>query len=150
MSALVSGVARVESGIDLATAAWLKRPPRLSRMDRPCGLAMYLLERLLLDAGISPGGPDWIPERVGVTVGTSLGCHQVNEEYFRGMIEGGAAGASPRLFSYTLPSSPLGEVSIAACARGPAQTFVSGAHAGLEAFDAARRLCEEGLAALGK
>ncbi len=141
-SVVITGASRVTGDVDLATARWERKPPRLARMDRLCGLALLAAERALRDADLRA----WAPERASILVGTAFGCHATNEEYFRGYLAHGPTAASPRLFSYTLPSSPLGEVSIHFDARGPAETFVSGAHAGVEALIAARRLCAGGQA----
>ncbi|HEX2571045.1 MAG TPA: beta-ketoacyl synthase N-terminal-like domain-containing protein [Polyangia bacterium] len=119
-------------------------------MDRLCALALTAVEAALQDAGWTPA--TWAPwaaergERVGVVFGTAYGCHATNEEFYRGLLAEGPRGASPRLFAYTLPSSPLGEISIHIGARGPAQTLASGGHAGLEAVGHAGALCRAGRA----
>jgi 3-oxoacyl-[acyl-carrier-protein] synthase II len=140
----VSGVAVVDAAADPRQARWRTKPPRLARMDRACTLALLAAEAALADAGAAP---DWDGARVGVVVGTAFGCHATNEEYYRGALDP-ARGASPRLFAYTLPSSPLGEVSIHLGARGPAEAVVSGGHAGVEAVARAGRLCAAGRADL--
>lgn len=114
-------------------------------MDRLCALALTAAEAALQDAGWTPAtwGP-WVAEndeRVGVVFGTAYGCHATNEDFYRGLLAEGSRGASPRLFAYTLPSSPLGEITIHLGARGPAQTLTSGCHAGLEAVGHAGALC---------
>ena len=72
-------------------------------------------------------------ERTAIVFGTAYGCHATNEDYYRGWLKEGLAGASPRLFAYTLPSSPAGEISIHYGIRGPATTVAPGLHAGLAA-----------------
>ncbi|MSP59549.1 MAG: hypothetical protein EXR72_04255 [Myxococcales bacterium] len=141
-----TGAARIEPhpvDADVKPARWAHRPARLARMDRLCGLALVAADAALLDAGIDPSG--WDGDRVGIVVGTAFGCHATNEEYYRGLLEGGVRGASPRLFAYTLPSSPAGELTIHYGARGPSETVVSGRHAGVEAASRAARLCAAGL-----
>jgi hypothetical protein len=88
----------------------------------------------------------WSGERVAVVFGTSYGCHATDDEFFRGVIAEGARGASPRLFAYTLPSSPLGEITIHYGARGSALAIASGDTAGLEALARAWSLVAEGRA----
>jgi 3-oxoacyl-[acyl-carrier-protein] synthase II len=91
--------------------------------------------------------PGWNGERTAVVMGTAFGCHATNEDYYRGVIAGGAGGgASPRLFAYTLPSSPVGEISIHYGIRGPASAVTSGRHAGVDALVVAARELEAGRA----
>lgn len=146
---LVTGLHSASAEVDLAAVRWDRKPPRLSRMDRLSALALVAAEGALRDAGLealAPGAPEG--ERVAVVVATAYGCHATNEEYYRGIVREGPPAASPRLFAYTLPSSPLGEVSIHVGARGPAETLSSGRHAGLEALGRARSLLAEGRADL--
>jgi hypothetical protein len=109
-------------------------------MDRLCALSLCAVDAALLDAHIDPGAASWPAERCGVTLGTAFGCHATNEDYYRGLCaEPGLA--SPRLFAYTLPSSPVGELSIHYRALGPATTLATGLGAGVEVLlDAARHL----------
>jgi 3-oxoacyl-[acyl-carrier-protein] synthase II len=114
----------------LTPAKWATQPARLARMDRLCALALVATDAALLDAGLS----DVSGERTAIVLGTAFGCHATNEEYYRGLLKEGPAGASPRLFAYTLPSSPVGEISIHYGIRGPATTAAPGLHAGLAAI----------------
>jgi 3-oxoacyl-[acyl-carrier-protein] synthase II len=123
----------------LTPARWTYAPARLMRMDRLCALALVACDAALADAG----APALDGDATAVVFGTVYGCHATNEDYERSR----AQGASPRLFAYTLPSSPTGEVAIHYRLRGPALTFASGATAPLDALDAARRLVADGRAA---
>jgi hypothetical protein len=114
----------------LQPARWAHKPAKLSRMDRLCALALVAADGALIDAG----SPPLDPERTAVVFGSAYGCHATNEEYYRGLCAEGPAGASPRLFAYTLPSSPVGEISIHYGIRGPATTACPGWHAGLAAL----------------
>jgi hypothetical protein len=115
----------------LQPARWAAQPARLARMDRLCALGLVAVDGALLDAGLPDG--TWNGERTAIAFGTAYGCHATNEEYYRGLLAQGAAGASPRLFAYTLPSSPAGEISIHYGVRGPATTLAPGLTAGLAA-----------------
>jgi hypothetical protein len=120
----------------LTPAAWAGRPARLARMDRLCALALCAADTALLDGKITPERVSG--ERAAVTLGTAYGCHATNEQYFRGLV---AEEPSPRLFAYTLPSSPVGEISIHYRILGPATTLAPGLTAGVEALlDGARHL----------
>lgn len=116
------------------------RAARMARTDRLCALALHAAAAALQDAG--PGDPD----RTAVLLGTAYGCHATDEEYYRGLVQGGRLGASPRLFSYTLPSSPVGEIAIQHGLRGPAHCRVDGPCAGLAVVADALRLLRRGRA----
>jgi hypothetical protein len=124
-------------------------PGPAGRMDRLCGLSVCVADQVLgpPGAGLLPA-LHLDPTRVGVAVGTAHGCHKIDEAYYRGVLAAGGqlAGASPRLFVYTLPSSPAGEVSIRHGLRGPGLAEVSGATAGLGALAEALYLLDSGQA----
>jgi len=133
----VAGAARIEP-------APPPRGARRERLDRLCALALAACERALDDAGLAPRARDGA--RAGAVLGSAFGCHATNEAFYRGLLEEGPRAASPRLFAYTLPSAPLGELTIRLGVRGPAECFASGRQAGLEAVARAARLCEAGRA----
>lgn len=116
------------------------RSGQLLRMDRLCGLALCVADRVLL-APQTVGHFD--PDTTAVFVGSSYGCHKSDEDFFRSLIAG---QPSPRLFAYTLPSSPVGEVSIHHGLRGPGLSIVSGRVAGLEALAQAASMLDRGQA----
>jgi len=153
---LVTGIAWLTTPVGSGFSPTKTAEPSVGRagrrgpMDRLCALGLSAAEAALQDAGWTPATwAAWVPtegERVGVVLGTAYGCHATNEEFYRGLLAEGPRGASPRLFAYTLPSSPLGQITIHLGARGPAQTLVSGCHAGLEAVGHAGALCAAGRA----
>jgi hypothetical protein len=110
-------------------------------MDRLCGLALCAADEALAQADIPSG------EGAAVLFGSAYGCHSTDEAFYEGLIEKERRliGASPRLFSYTLPSSPAGEISIHYGLKGPGLAVVSGLTAGLEVLEEALRC-----AALGR
>ena len=125
------------SATGLEVTRWAERPARLARMDRLCALALVACDAALVDAGLSPADASWNPERTGVVLGSAFGSHATNEAYYRGYLS--ADGASPRLFAYTLPSSPVGEITIHHRILGPSSTTISGGTAGLDALREALR-----------
>lgn len=129
----------VSSAEGLVVERWADRPARLARMDRLCAIALVACDAALVDAGASPGASTWRPERTGVVLGTAFGCHATNERYYRGYLGGGVDGASPRDFAYTLPSSPVGEITIHHRILGPASTTVAGLSAAIDALAEAMR-----------
>jgi hypothetical protein len=121
------------SSTGIEVERWAGSQARLSRMDRLCALGVAACNAALCDAGLSPNDPDWNGERTGVVLGTAYGSHATNEAYYRGYLAD-PASASPRLFAYTLPSSPVGEICIHLRILGPASTTISGACAALDAL----------------
>jgi 3-oxoacyl-(acyl-carrier-protein) synthase len=145
---VVTGVSTLMAapGAALTPARWAGKEARLSRMDRLCALALVACNGALVDGGLAPTEPDWNGERTAIVFGTAYGCHATNEEYYRGVVREGALGASPRLFAYTLPSSPVGEISIHYGVRGPATALCNGLTSGLDAIAEAVALIEHGRA----
>lgn len=116
------------------------RSGQLGRMDRLSGLSLCAADQVLL---LPEARARLHPDATGVLIGTEYGCHKTDEAFFRGVLAG---EPSPRLFAYTLPSSPVGEVSIHHRLLGPGFSIVSGRTAGLEALLAARLLLDQGQA----
>lgn len=115
------------------------RSGQLLRMDRLCGLALVAADRAV---AALPSGT-WESAGAAVVVGSEYGCHKTDEEYFRGVLAG---QPSPRLFAYTLPSSPVGEISIQHGVLGPGLAVVGSRAAGLEALCEALSLLRAGQA----
>ena len=118
----------------IASAAPADRRGHLLRMDRLCGLSLCVADQVFFDASAAHR---FDPATTAVVVGSAYGCHKSDEEFFRGRLAG---NPSPRLFSYTLPSSPVGEVSIHHGLLGPGLGIVTGRTAGLEAIEQAQEL----------
>jgi 3-oxoacyl-[acyl-carrier-protein] synthase II len=135
----------VEAGASIAPSRWAAKEARLARMDRLCALSLVACNGALVDAGLSPTAA-WDGDRTAITLGTAFGCHATNEDYYRGLCKEGITGASPRLFAYTLPSSPVGEISIHYGIRGPAMTLTNGLTSAIDALAAAASLIENGRA----
>lgn len=130
----------------LVPVQWAGAPARLQRMDRLCALALVACDAALLDAAIDPRTPVFAGDDSGVIFGTAYGCHATNEDYYRSYLDAGLQSASPRLFAYTLPSSPVGEISIHYGIKGPATALAQGATAGLDAVLDGMRQIERGRA----
>lgn len=106
---------------------------QLARLDRLCGLAVVaslaLHSKLPVDLKFS--------ERVAVICASADGCLATDTAFYRGVQRG---EASPRLFAYTLHSSPVGAVSIQHGYTGPGYTLVGSSVTGLQALCAAQDL----------
>lgn len=128
----------VRCAADAPLVAQLENPPanlseQLARFDRLCGLAIVVSQRL--HAALPPLTVP--PDRVAVLCGSRHGCLTTDAAFYRGALQG---AASPRLFAYTLHSSPVGAVSIQHGYCGPGYTLVGSAIGGLQALAEAQHL----------
>jgi hypothetical protein len=117
------------------------RPLRAAALGDYTRLALAAAEAALTSAGRDPRATDWNDARVGLALGTALGAYAANERH-RAQIA--AAEPSPRTFVETLPSAPVGALSIALGARGPQLTLAMGRGAELAALAEARRWIASG------
>lgn len=124
-----------------AYGAWIENIPldllplearaRLGRLDRLCRLLLAAAFSAVDSAKLSIDAES--AHRVGLAIGTGLGCLLTNAEYNQKLVEHGPAAASPRLFAYTVSSAAAGELSIALGIKGPNLTSHQGIAAGLGA-----------------
>lgn len=83
--------------------------PSSRRMDKYSRLGMTAIALALEDAGLDA----WTDKRnIGIITSTEYGCLNTDFDYFDTVLPDGGAGASPGLFSYTLPSSFMGDAAI--------------------------------------
>lgn len=144
LSMRLLAAASVRCAADAPLIAQLPAPPPglsegLARLDRLCGLAVVASARL--HAGMLAPPP--APERVAVLCGSRHGCLNTDAAFYRGVLQG---EASPRLFAYTLHSSPVGAVSIHHGYCGPGYTVVGSQVGGLQAVAEAGQLLGSGQA----
>jgi 3-oxoacyl-[acyl-carrier-protein] synthase II len=79
------------------------------RLDEYSRLGLAAIAFALKDAGLDK----WTEKRnIGIIAATANGCLHTDIEYYDSVIDQGAMGASPALFSYTLPNIFLGEAAI--------------------------------------
>ena len=71
-------------------------------------------------------------DETALYVGTEFGSCQVDKQFYRSLTQPG--GASPKLFSYTLPSTAIGEVAIRHKINGPNLCVSAGQSSGLVAL----------------
>ena len=144
MSVVTGAFGRLyEPGQPISLEGWTGLAPKLARMDRLCGLATVACSSALRDAALDPNDTSWCGDRTAIVFGSAYGCHATNEQYYRQLR---AEGPSPRLFAYTLPSSPAGELSIQHRITGPVTTLTAGRTAGLDALAEAQALIDSGRA----
>lgn len=83
--------------------------PSCRRMDKYSRLGMTAIALALEDAGLDA----WTDKRIiGIITSTEYGCLNTDFDYFDTVLQDDGIGASPGLFSYTLPSSFMGDVAI--------------------------------------
>lgn len=89
---------------------------RFGRMDLSSQLALLAVSRLEVSFdGLAR-------DRIAICLGTGMGSLPTDWEFWQSRLEVG--GASPMLFTYTLPSSPIGEIAIQFRLTGPNACFV--------------------------
>jgi 3-oxoacyl-[acyl-carrier-protein] synthase II len=83
--------------------------PYFRRMDAYSRLGLVAIALALKDANLD----QWTEKRnIGIIVSTEYGCLHTDMDYFETVKSQNGIGASPALFSYTLPSTFLGEAAI--------------------------------------
>jgi len=83
--------------------------PYFRRMDLYSRLGLVAIALALKDADLD----GWTEKRnIGIIVSTEYGCLHTDMDYFETVLSQNGIGASPALFSYTLPSTFLGEAAI--------------------------------------
>jgi 3-oxoacyl-[acyl-carrier-protein] synthase II len=86
-----------------------KSYPYFRRMDAYSRLGLVAIALALKDADLD----QWAEKRnIGIIVSTEYGCLHTDLDYFETVRSQNGIGASPALFSYTLPSTFLGEAAI--------------------------------------
>ncbi len=90
--------------------------PSSRRMDQYSRLGMTAIGLALQDAGLDA----WTEKRnIGIITSTEYGCLNTDFDYFDTVLPEDGIGASPGLFSYTLPSSFMGDAAIRFGLTGP-------------------------------
>ena len=110
---------------------------RFGRLDLASQMALLAVESL--DANFDA----WPRERIGLCLAARTGSLSTDVEYWKG--RDAVGGPSPMLFTYTLPSSALGEIAIRHRITGPNLCFVGADSVVLaEAADMIRRSQADG------
>ena len=129
------------AAFSLSVGAWVTTPSfeaigrlravdeaRVARLSNAGALAATAIASAL--DGLEP----FPRSRIGVVVGTSVGCLEENEVFDRTRRERGPRAVEPRRFSRTSPNLPAGECAIAFGFLGPAFAVGGGPNAPLEAL----------------
>ncbi|MFF4159685.1 beta-ketoacyl-[acyl-carrier-protein] synthase family protein [Streptomyces sp. NPDC001678] len=125
-------------------------PADARRLDRAAQFALVSAREALADSGLDVTGEN--AHRVGVAIGSAVGCTQKLEEQYVALSDGGRhwlvdhTQGSPHLYDYFVPSSLAAEVAWEAGAEGPATVVSAGCTSGLDSVGYACELIREGTA----
>ncbi len=122
----------------------------VARMDRVVQFAVASMREAMADSGLDFGIP--APERIGVVMGSAVGCTMRLEEHYSEVSRGGrdwlvdATRGGPALYEYLVPSGIPAELARRCGAQGPVCLISSGCTSGLDSIGHAAQLISEGSA----
>ncbi|MEV6674495.1 beta-ketoacyl-[acyl-carrier-protein] synthase family protein [Streptomyces sp. NPDC051162] len=125
-------------------------PQEARRMDRAAQFAVVAAREAIEDSGIELPAAD--PGRVGVSIGSAVGCTMGLEREYAVLSDGGRnwlvdhSYGVPHLYGYMVPSTLAAEVAWQAAAEGPVALVSTGCTSGLDAIGHGVQLIEEGTA----
>jgi act minimal PKS ketosynthase (KS/KS alpha) len=141
---------RIAAEVDFDPAAAGLTPEQVGRMDRSAQFAVVAGREALADSGLEP---DLVaPERIGVSVGSAVGCTMRLEDEYVVVSDTGAVWevdprlASEHLYRALVPSTLAVELAWTAGAEGPATVVSTGCTSGLDAVAHGVQLISEGSA----
>jgi act minimal PKS ketosynthase (KS/KS alpha) len=141
---------RIAAEVDFDAGVCGLSPEEVARMDRSAQFAVVAGREALADSGLEPGRVP--PERIGVSVGSAVGCTMRLEDEYVVVSDTGAkwevdpALASEHLYRALVPSTLAVELAWTAGAEGPATVVSTGCTSGLDAVAHGVQLISEGSA----
>ncbi|GAB2953541.1 beta-ketoacyl-[acyl-carrier-protein] synthase family protein [Nonomuraea fastidiosa] len=141
---------RMAAEVDFDQAAEGLSPQERRRMDRAAQFAVVSARMALADSGLAAGEVD--PTRVGVSIGSAVGCTMSLEQEYVVLSDAGRhwlvdpAYAIPHLYEHMVPSTIAVEVAWACGAEAPVSLISTGCTSGLDSVGHAYRLIQEGAA----
>lgn len=119
-------------------------------LDRAAQFAVSATREAVADSGLELLESD--PGRIGLTLGSAVGCTQRLEQQYVALSGGGQrwlvdhTGAAPHLYSYMVPSSMAAELAHLVGAEGPVSMVSAGCTSGIDALGHAAEVIRDGRA----
>ncbi|MFF4403285.1 beta-ketoacyl-[acyl-carrier-protein] synthase family protein [Streptomyces sp. NPDC001262] len=135
---------RIAAEVDFDPRAAGLSYQEIRRMDRAAQFAVVAVDEAVADSGIEPGALD--PERIGVSLGSAVGCTTSLEQEYRVLSDDGRrwlvdhAYGVPHLYGHMVPSTLAVEVAWRVAAQGPVALVSTGCTSGLDAVGRAMQL----------
>jgi len=139
---------RIAAEVDFGPADHGFTGDEAARLDRATQFALVAAAEARADSGL----PEIDPSRIGVALGSAVGCTMGLDSQYNVVSRGGAdwhvdpALAVPHLFDYFVPSSIAAEVAWRCGAEGPVRLISTGCTSGLDSVGHAVELIREGSA----
>ncbi|WP_314177997.1 beta-ketoacyl-[acyl-carrier-protein] synthase family protein [Streptomyces winkii] len=143
---------RIAAECDFDPAAEGLSPQEVRRMDRAAQFAVVAAREAMADSGLGPGLGGVDPGRIGVSIGSAVGCTTGLEEEYVVLSDGGRRWlldpdyAVPQLYDYMVPSTMAVEVAWECGAEGPVSLTSTGCTAGIDSMGHGAQLIREGSA----
>ena len=141
---------RIAAEVDFDPVAAGLSHQQVRRMDRAAQFAVVCTREAVADSGIELGATD--PERIGVSLGSAVGCTMGLEEEYRVISDSGRnwlvdhTYGVPHLYGHMVPSTLVVEVAWEVAAEGPVALISTGCTSGLDAVGHGAQLIAEGSA----
>ncbi|WP_267242497.1 beta-ketoacyl-[acyl-carrier-protein] synthase family protein [Streptomyces sp. PR69] len=125
-------------------------PRQIRRMDRAAQFAVVSAREAVADSGLDLANTP--PERIGVSIGSAVGCTMGLEEEYVLLSDAGKhwlvdhSYGVPHLYGYMVPSTLAVEVAWEVGAEGPTALISTGCTSGLDSIGHGAQLIEEGAA----
>ncbi|HUY52419.1 MAG TPA: beta-ketoacyl-[acyl-carrier-protein] synthase family protein [Streptosporangiaceae bacterium] len=139
---------RIAAEVDFDPAAAELSHREIRRLDRAAQFALVATRETLSDSGLELSRLD--PARVGVSIGTAVGCTCKLEAEYLVLSDTGRewlvdhSYTSPHLHDYYMPGSMAAEIAWEVNAQGPVTAVSAGCTSGLDALGHAVDLIREG------
>ncbi|MDH2390802.1 MULTISPECIES: beta-ketoacyl-[acyl-carrier-protein] synthase family protein [Streptomyces] len=141
---------QVAAEADFDPAAAGLSPRQIRRMDRAAQFAVVSAREAVADSGLDLANTP--PERIGVSIGSAVGCTMGLEEEYVLLSDAGRhwlvdhSYGVPHLYGYMVPSTLAVEVAWEVGAEGPTALISTGCTSGLDSIGHGAQLIEEGAA----